>query len=167
MAGWRVDRRGAAAVEFALVAAPLVFLIMCCVELAMFILVNVMLDNATDVASRQIRTGQFTSSETATDFKALVCSNMSWLSDSCLGSIQVDVRTYDNFALVDMTSPINQQKLTASTFVFNIGTGSKIQLVRTYYEWPLFTPFLQPVLSKLSNGDALITSVVVFRNEPF
>jgi len=163
----RRDRGGATAVEFALVIGPLIFMIMCCMELALVILVSVTLDNATDAAAREIRTGEVASTSTSTDFRKLVCANMSWLSGSCLASLQVDVRTYDSFALVDMSTPIKNGQFTASTFYYQIGSGSKIQLVRTYYDWPLFTPFLRAGLSTLSNGDALITSTSVFRNEPF
>ncbi|HWU50888.1 MAG TPA: TadE/TadG family type IV pilus assembly protein [Asticcacaulis sp.] len=164
---WIRDPRGATAVEFALVVGPLIFMIMCCLELALVILVTVTLDNATDMASREIRTGEVTSASTAADFKQLICNNMSWLSGSCTASLEVDVRTFDSFALVDMTPPIQNGKFDASTFLYQVGGGSKIQLVRAYYEWPLFTPFLKPGLSTLANGDALITSTTVFRNEPF
>lgn len=164
---WRKDRRGATAVEFALVVGPLIFMIMCCLELALVILVSVTLDNATEMASREIRTGEMTSASTSDDFRKLICNNMSWLSGSCLASLQVDVRTYDSFSLVDLSTPIKNGQFSASTFYYQVGGGSKIQLVRAYYEWPLFTPFLKPGLSTLSNGDALITSTAIFRNEPF
>ncbi|MDI7776026.1 pilus assembly protein [Asticcacaulis sp. EMRT-3] len=165
---WRDDRRGAAAIEFALVAGPLIFMIMCCIELALVILLSVTLDNATDIAARQIRTGTTTAANsTATDFRQLICNNMTWLAGSCMASLQVDVRTYSNFSLVDTTSPILNGKMQGSVFAYQIGAGSTIQLVRAYYEWPLFTPFLKPGLASLANGDAVITATAVFRNEPF
>ena len=73
----------------------------------------------------------------------------------------------DSFSLVDLTPPIKNGKFEASTFYYQIGGGSKIQLVRAYYEWPLFTPFLKPGLSTLANGDAMLVATDVFRNEPF
>ena len=164
---WADDRRGAAALEFALVIGPLIFMIMCCLELALVILATVTLDNATDVAARQIRTGEVTSASTADDFKKIICDNMSWLAGGCLSSLEVDVRTFDSFSLVDLTPPIKNGKFEASTFYYQIGGGSKIQLVRAYYEWPLFTPFLKPGLSTLANGDAMLVATDVFRNEPF
>ena len=166
--GFLRNRDGAAAVEFALVAGPLVFLICACIELAMVILLSVTLDNATDVASRQIRTGIATSANsTATTFKQTICNNMGWLSGSCMGSLHVDVTNYDSFAAVPTTDLIKAGKFDTTNFKFNIGAASKIQLVRAYYEWPLITPFLNAGLSTLSNKDAVITSKVLFRNEPF
>ncbi len=162
------DARGASAVEFALIAAPLVFLICACMELALIILLSVTLDNATDMASRQIRTGLTTQGNSdVTKFKQSICDNLGWLNGSCMSSLTVDVQTYDNFNLVPTTDPIKDGKYETANFAYVIGTGSKIQMVRAYYEWPMFTPFLQPGLSTLANNDVVITSKVVFRNEPF
>ena len=170
-AGWRSfrhDNRGAAAVEFALVAAPLVFLICSCIELALVVVLSVTLDNATDLASRQIRTGVTTSSNSTIDtFRQKICDNMGWLSASCMDSLHVDVQTYSNFSDVVKTDLIVNGKFDTTNFKYTIGTGSKIQLVRAYYEWPLFSPFLTAGLATLSNKDAVISSKVVFRNEPF
>ena len=62
---------------------------------------------------------------------------------------------------------IKNGKFDTANFAYVIGSGSKIQMVRAYYEWTLFTPFLQSGLSTLTNKDAVITAKVVFRNEPF
>ncbi|ESQ90720.1 hypothetical protein ABAC460_07780 [Asticcacaulis sp. AC460] len=162
------NQEGAAAVEFALIAGPLVFLICACIELALVILLSVSLDNATDVASRQIRTGAATSGNTSLgQFKQKVCDNMGWLSGSCMSSLKVDVTTYNNFSEIPTADLIKNGEFDDTKFKFNIGGASKIQLVRAYYEWPLITPFLNAGLTTLSNKDAVITSKVVFRNEPF
>ncbi len=162
------NRRAAAAVEFALVAGPLVFMICACLELGMIVLVSATLDNATDLMARNIRTGITTSTNTtATQFKQSICDNMGWLSATCPSSLNVDVQTYPSFAGVVLTDPVVSGKLQTSTMVFNTGTGSQIVMVRAYYDWPLFTPFLSAGLSTLSSGDALLSAKVVFRNEPF
>ncbi|MBP2159729.1 MULTISPECIES: TadE/TadG family type IV pilus assembly protein [Asticcacaulis] len=162
------DRRGSAAVEFALIAFPLIFMIFCCLELALIVLLSVTLDNATDLAARQIRTGILTqSNSTAASFRQKICANMSWLSGSCAGSLQVDVQTYDSFAQVPKTDLIKNGQFDSANFAYVIGKGSKIQMVRAYYEWPMFTPFLQAGMTTLSNKNAVITTKVVFRNEPF
>lgn len=162
------DRRGAAAVEFALIAFPLIFLLFSCIELAMVILLSVTLDNATDLASRQIRTGITTQgNSTAASFRQQICNNMGWLQNSCNSSLLVDVQTYNSFALVPTTDLIKNGQFDSANFAYVIGSGSKIQMVRAYYEWTLFTPFLQGGFSSLSNKDIVVTAKVVFRNEPF
>lgn len=158
--------RGSVAVEFAMIALPLVMLICGCLELAMVILLSVTLDNATDVVSRDIRTGIITQGNTtATAFRQKICDKMGWLSNSCMSSLSIDVQTYATFADVPKTDLIQNGQY--QTFTFSIGTGSNIQMVRAYYEWPLITPFLKAGMSKMTNGDAVITSKVIFRNEPF
>ena len=165
---FNADRKAAAAVEFALIAAPLVFMICACLELGMIILVSVTLDNATDLASRGIRTGTTTNSTTSlAQFKQSICDNMGWLASSCPSSLSLDVQTYSSFANVPLTDPVVSGQLQTGSLSYNLGAGSQIQMVRAYYDWPLFTPILSGGLSTLSNGDALLSSKVVFRNEPF
>ncbi|HTM80584.1 TadE/TadG family type IV pilus assembly protein [Asticcacaulis sp.] len=163
------DSRGSAAVEFALVAGPLIFLICACVELALIFLVSVSLDNATDIASRNIRTGLTTQANTSVEqFKQKICDQMSWLGDGCTSNLQIDVRNYGTFAeLTTAPPPIEDGKFVAANFVYLVGLGSRVQLVRVYYEWPLITPLLDGALSRLGNHNAVITAKAVFRNEPF
>jgi len=166
--GFGRNRKAAAAVEFALIAAPLVFMLCACVELGMVFLVSVTLDNATQAAARGIRTGTTTSSNTSVaQLRATICNNMGWLAASCPNSLSVDVQTYSSFASVPLTDPVIGGALQTGSLNYNIGAGSQIQEVRAYYDWPLFTPLLSGGLSTLSNGDALLSSKVIFRNEPF
>lgn len=163
------NRKGSAAVEFALVAGPLIFLLCACVELALVFILSVTLDSATELAARRIRTGITTQTNTTQQaFKQSVCNNMGWLSGSCMSNLNIDVRTYDNFTLAAApVDPIANKKIVAGAFYYNIGTGSKIQLVRAYYEWTIFTPIMRGGFNTLSNGDIVVTAKVVFRNEPF
>lgn len=162
------DKRGSAAVEFALVAGPLIFLICACVELALVFLVSVTLDNATDLASRDIRTGLTTNANTSVQqFKQKVCDQMSWLGGGCVSSLQVDVQTYSSFAdLSAAPPPIKDGKYDAASFRYNIGAGTRVQMVRVYYEWPLISPILDGALSRIGTN-AVISAKAVFRNEPF
>lgn len=165
---FRRDGRGAAAVEFAMVAGPLIFLICACIELALIILLSVTLDNATDRASRDIRTGITTAGNSSlTTFKQSICNNMGWLSGSCMTNLHVDVETYSSFAAVPTADLIKNGQFDTANFQYTIGTGSKIQMVRAYYEWPLITPFLDAGLSTLGNRNAVVSAKVIFRNEPF
>ncbi len=161
------DRKAAAAVEFALIAAPLIFMICCSIEVGMIFLVSVTLDNATDVAARGIRTGLTTGGNTTqAQFVQAICNNMGWLASSCPSSLSVDVQTFSSFTAVTTVSSLVQNgKLLPPAYA--VGGGSQIQMVRVYYDWPLFTPLMNPSLSTLANGDAVLTYKVVFRNEPF
>ncbi|MGA9658977.1 MAG: TadE/TadG family type IV pilus assembly protein [Asticcacaulis sp.] len=162
------NTRGAAAVEFALIAAPLIFLIFSCIELALVILLSVTLDSATDKAARDIRTGITTQgNSTANSFKQTVCQGMGWLAGDCMSRLHLEVQTYDTFSAIPLTDPIKNGKFYPAVFPYKIGGGSKIQMVRAYYEWTLFTPFLNGGLTSLSNKDTVVSARVIFRNEPF
>lgn len=159
---------GAAAVEFALVIGPLILMIFACIELALVIILSVTLDNATEAAAREIRTGIMTGANSSVNtFRQKVCTNMGWLQAGCNASLRVDVKTYDSFSQVPTTDLIKDGEFDNTQFTYNIGAGSKIQMVRAYFQWPLFTPLLNGGLSTLSNGDAVVSAKVVFRNEPF
>ena len=162
------DRKGAVAVEFALIAIPFIMLIFGCLELALFIIVSVLLDNATQSAAREIRMGILTGENSdATSFRQKICDNMGWVAATCMSDLQIDVETYDNFAMVDMAPPIEDGEFEEANFSYDLGGSSQIQLVSAYYSYTLMTPLLNAGMSTLSNGDAVLTTQVVFRNEPF
>lgn len=167
------DRKGVAAVEFALIAAPLIFMIMACLELALVVLVSVSLENAVFASSRKIRTDN-NPPTTAQAFREDICANMTWLSGSCLDNLHVDVRTFDSFA--EAASPpvlIVEDEDTGDVILdddnmgYAVGDGSTIQLVRAYYTWNLLTPLLKSGLATLTNGQAVLSTARLFRNEPF
>lgn len=162
---WR-NRDGATAVEFALIAFPFFGLVMGCIELAIVLVAGVSLDLATAKVSREIRTGLVSKPVSANEFIAKTCAEMAWLGSDCTVKLRVDVRTFDSFKLVNQAPEIivNGQFQNTS---YQAGDGTKIQLVRAYYPWKVFSPFLQPGFTALSRGEMVITSSVVFRNEPF
>jgi Flp pilus assembly protein TadG len=163
--------RGVTAVEFALVSLPLLVMVFGLLELALVFMVGTTLDNATESAARMIRTGEFQTSaaNTKTDFKALVCARMTWLTPKCATNLWLDVQTFSNF-----NGLANPPAVTASAFnpnglCFAAGAPTDIVLVRAYFQWDLFTPLLNAALENMGGGSGkrLISSATAFRNEPF
>jgi Flp pilus assembly protein TadG len=164
--------KGAMAVEFAIIALPFLILLFGIIELAMVFLATTTLQNATEMASRKIRTGEFqTSGATAkTDFAALVCQNMNWLAASCPSKLTVAVQTFSNFTTAAGAPPPPSSTFNPNTATcWSTGDAGDIVLVRTYYQWNLFTPMLNHALANMNGSTTkrLITSVSTFRNEPF
>lgn len=165
---FRSRREGGTAVEFALVIWPLIMLILGTLEMALIILLSVTLENATSSAARKIRTGLTTQANSSANvFKQEICNGMGWLELTCMSDLVVDIKTYNNFSEVPTTDPIVSGALDVGSFSYTVGAGSTIQLVRAYYQWPLISPFLEGGLTKLSSGDVIVSSKIVFRNEPF
>ncbi|MDP3660704.1 TadE/TadG family type IV pilus assembly protein [Phenylobacterium sp.] len=167
-------RRGATAVEFALVSFPFLVLLFGIVELAMVFIVSTTLEAATESASRQIRTGEFQTSagNTKADFKLLVCSKMSWLQANCSTDLSLDVRTFATFndlANYPQLNPVTYNPLDPAANCWSPGEPTDIVLVRTRYQWKLFTPLLNNALQNMGAGSnkRMINSISAFRNEPF
>lgn len=171
------DADGATAVEFAFVVGPFLLMMFAVIELALVFLLSTSLDAASDKTARRIRTGEFqTAGETAAQFKQGICDRMTWLAGNCLTALVVDVRTYPTFG--NISDPV----LTTSTTqpgkkTYNPGAAQfnptpppqQIVVVRSYYSWPLISPFYNQALARTDGSatDALVTSTQVFRTEPY
>jgi Flp pilus assembly protein TadG len=176
------SRRGATAVEFALIATPLMMLMFGVLELAMILLVSATLDTATDFAARNIRTGQFQSGlssapKTQEGFRKLVCVNMSWLTRMCdlatpkpgdpdPNPLFVEARSFDSFASASAAPARDPNTFNPQQTNWCAGNPEDIVVVTTYFKWPIVTPLLSP-LFKNYDGGRMITSTRLFRNEPF
>jgi len=164
-------RRGATAVEFAIIAFPFMVLLFGVVELGMVFLVSTTLQNATDNAARKIRTGEFQTSgaNTKAAFKTLVCNNMTWLSSACSANLTVDVQTFANFANLAADGQADPKTFDPNNTCWSSGQPGDIVLVRTYYSWNIFTPLLDTALVNMGTGSGkrLISSAASFRNEPW
>jgi Flp pilus assembly protein TadG len=166
----RADR-GAVAMETGLVLMPMLLLTFALIELAMSLLAFSTLENANQIAARRIRTGEFQlgTSHSKTDFKALVCANMSWLAAQCVSDSYVDVRTYSSFSGLGGASPQGGAAFNPNTTCFSPGNPTDIVLVRTYFKWRLFTPFLDTAMENMGKGSGLrlMSTATAFRNEPY
>ncbi|WP_269714712.1 TadE/TadG family type IV pilus assembly protein [Caulobacter sp. NIBR2454] len=161
------DRRGAAAVEFGLVALPFTLLVFAIVELGLVFMASTTLHNALDAASRRVRTGEVQSAgQSAAAFKASVCEEMTWLSSRC-DDLYLDVRTYASFAGMTPTNPVVDGDIDPEAMSFQPGGGGAIVLVRGYFRWRLITPLLNESLINLAGGQRMIMAGSAFRNEPF
>lgn len=168
---------GATAVEMALIAVPFFLLLFGTIELALVFLLSTSLENATDLAARQVRTGEMQTAggASASTFKTLVCNNLGWLSGDCSANLYVDVRTFTSFSTVASPQPVvtktvNGKPVTTfdqTKLTFDMGKAGDIVVVRTYYTWPLITPMVQQAIQTLSDGHMIVSSTAAFRNEPY
>lgn len=171
--GFLSDRSGTAAIEFAFVAGPFLFMIFAVIELALIFLLSTSLDAASDQVSRRVRTGQFqTANMSADDFENELCAKMTWLANNCKASLSVDMRTYTSYTQVTREEPTKTEngKTTFDDskiqFVANPAPETVV-VVRSYYRWPLITPMLNQALAKLDGGVALVSATQTFRTEPY
>lgn len=162
---WR-DRRGAVAIEFAIVSIPFFLLLFAILEMALMFFVAQVLDTATVSASRLIRTGEAKAATMTQDaFKAQICAGMANLVD-CDNRLYVDVQSYSTFGAYKPTSPIDSTGKVVKT-KYTPGNKSEIIVVRSFYAWPILFDFLARATTRLSTGDQLLGAVVAFQTEPF
>jgi len=163
------QQNGAAAVEFALVAAPFLALLFAIMETALVFFAEQTLETATADSARLIMTGQAqtaTPAYTASNFKNAVCSRIYALFN-CQGGLYVDVQSFSSFSDVasGSTSPIQNGQFKPPNN-YSPGKPGDIVLVRVFYQWPVYVSLLGLNLSNLGNN-RLLTATAVFRNEPY
>ena len=165
---WCENRRGATAVEFALVSVPFFFLIFGLMEVCLIFIMASVLEHALGEASRKIRTGQAQDKAfTKVEFRNEVCSKFYNLLE-CDDRLYIDVRSLDKFSTADLTTPIGGDgEIDDSDFKYDPGSANDIVAVRVLYEWKLMTPWISTPLANLPNNRHLLQANAVFRNEPF
>ena len=152
-----------------MVSIPFLALTFGIIEIGLIYFMAVALENATDMAAREIRTGQLQQAggATAASFKTLVCSNLSWLGGSCASNLNVNVETFSTFTSVSQPSPITNGAINQANLVFQTGGPGDIVLVQVFYQWTVIAPLLDGIGTPLNGGQTLLTSTAVFRNEPY
>ncbi len=171
---WRVirfltrERSGATAVEFAFVGIPFFLALFAILEVAFVFLGDITLSNAVTEAARLIRTGQAQDQGfDQAQFKEAICQRVAILP-GCRAKLQLDVRTFNEFAEAQIPPPLDEEgNLDNTGFAFQMGSGGDIVLVRVYYEWDLIAKIPGIGLGNMGNGNHLLSSVALFRNEPF
>jgi Flp pilus assembly protein TadG len=158
---------GAAAVEFALVAAPFLALLFAIMETAFVFFASQTLAATVADAARLILTGQAqTNGYSQADFKTAVCARVYGLFD-CANGMSVDVKNYSSFSAVNNTSPVVNGQLVTSGMTYTPGGPGCIEVVKLYYQWPIYVSMLGNNLSNLSGNYRLLVATSVFRNEPY
>jgi Flp pilus assembly protein TadG len=159
---------GGAALEFAIVAAPAIALMLAILQTALAFFAGQLLETAVVDSSRLILTGQASSNGwSQSQFQTQVCNTVTVLF-SCSG-IMVDVTTADTFSSANTSMPtltFNAQGNVSNTWNYTIGGPGDIVVMRVMYQWPVFLGPLGLSLSNESNGNLLLMATAVFKNEP-
>jgi Flp pilus assembly protein TadG len=155
------DRSGGSAVEFAILAPILIFVLISIFELGILALMSSALDNAINDVSRLIRTGQSPGPVSAASFKDMVCTRMGGNVADCMGRMKVSVEQFSRFTDANLVAT------TAPNDTFNKGGANDIIVVKADYTWPLISPMLAPSYPSAGPFQVTISSRAAFKNEPF
>ena len=161
---FRRNRRGSAAVEFALVAPVFFALLFAIIETAIVFFANQVLETITQNSARMLLTGQAqTQAFTQTQFKTYVCGQIPALF-TC-GNVFVDVQSYPAFTNVTLNSQIDGAGSFVNNMQYSPGVPGDIVVVRLFYQWPLIVTGLGYNISNLAGSKRLLTATAAFRNE--
>lgn len=163
---FRHNRKGSAAVEFAMVAPFFFALLFAIIEVGLFFFAGQVLETAVQDASRLILTRQAQDSKMKQDdFRREVCDRGKALFN-CDG-VYVDVQNYGgDFTKVSLVPPIDKNKNFIDNMKYDIGGPGDIIVVRVFYKWPLFVTGWGFDPSNLADGNRLLMATAAFRNEP-
>jgi Flp pilus assembly protein TadG len=164
---FRRNRRGSAAVEFALVAPIFFAVLFAIIELALVFFASQMLETVTQDTSRLIMTGQAQNAAyTQASFKDAVCAKLTVMFD-CLNGVSIDVQSYKQFSTVDIADPIDSGKNFVPPNNYLPGGPGDIVVVRLFYKWPLFVTGLGFNPANIGGNKRLLTATAAFQNEPY
>ncbi|HXG78115.1 MAG TPA: TadE/TadG family type IV pilus assembly protein [Methyloceanibacter sp.] len=161
------DRSGASALEFALVAVPLLLLLFGIFQVALIYLGNLAIEGAAAQGARLIRTGQAQMQGlNANTFKEKVCEQLPAFL-TC-AKLQVDVRRFNNFGSTQLTNPLDDSGNMKSSFSYDPGNAGDVVVVRVFYAWDVTAEFPSLLnMSNMSGNQRLLMATVAFRNEPY
>lgn len=169
------DRRGAAAIEFAIVAPVFLALMFSTFEVGWFYFANSVTDAATTSAARLVRTGQaqrWTGSDTEKfeRFYDVICDVVDSFG-ACDTHMTVEVQTYPTFEALaaDPSDPTcaddDPTKITA--IPYKPGKEQEIVRVRVCLLYNTVNPTIGLSLAESGTSIRRITSTMLFRNEPY
>ena len=176
---------GASAVEFSLVAMPLILTLVGIFEVALILFVNVLLEGAIRDSARYGITG-YTSGgiDRATMIRQIIQERTVGMVN--MANVQIETLVYQNFSdigkpepFTDSGPPFNGVYDTGETFVDINGNGQwdadmgaagaggpgAVVVYKVKYDWPLLTGLLAPLLGQ--NGYVTLSVSTAVRNEPF
>lgn len=164
----RLGESGVAAVEFALIGMAYLMMVLGAVEVGYMVFLQGVLDNAARDAARQIRTGQVqVAADPQSTFSNLLCGDVAWLIPC--GSLLYQAQAFWQWseASTGMSTALTRQASgSLQSAGFNAGSPGEIVVVTVTYNYPFFTPWMASLLGG-GYGAALLTSTVVFQNEPY
>jgi Flp pilus assembly protein TadG len=175
----RRNRRGSAAVEFALVAPIFFALLFAIIETALMFFAGQVLETVAQNSARAVLTGQAQNGAvvdcavggvamacTAATFSKFVCDQVPALFFDC-NSLYVDVSSFSSFTAVTLPSHITSAGNFDPAMGYSAGGAGDVVVVRLFYQWPLYVTGLGYNISNLAGNKRLLVATAAFKNEPF
>lgn len=165
---WIKQISGVTAIEFSLVAMPLILMLIGTIEVCLVFAKQGVLEAATSGAARMIRTGQVQlDADPQTAFEQTLCDTAALMIDCA--EIQYQVEALGSFDDADkFPEPEFDDEGNMVDQDFMLPGSNEVVLIRVYYRYPIVTPLLQPLLASPGQaGTRTMISTVVLQTEPY
>lgn len=161
----RRDRRGSAAIEFAIVA-PLFFgLLFAIFEIGLAFYADQVLENGLQQSARLMFTHQALDNNlTPEAFSEDLCGRVKVLMDCT--KLRVNVSVTKNGDAITFLSPIDTDGKFVDNFNYKNPEPFDTVVVSAFYPWPAVMVGLGFSIANLQSGERLLTSTAAFRVEP-
>ena len=168
-AGFARRDDGAAALEFAIVAAPFIALLLATGQTTLAFFAGQVLESAVADSSRAILTGSAqNASLSQSGFASTVCGKIQALFDC--SKLMIDVQTANSFGAANTSMPtltFDSHGNVNNAWQFQPGNPGDIVVMRVMYQWPVFLGPLGLNLANEANGNMLLMATATFKNEPY
>ncbi len=149
------DTRGAAAVEFAIVAVPLYFLVLGALAAGMNIMAMGVLNFATKEAARKIQIGTIRGTSDS-DVRTLICGYVSAIVPSCQNALMIYAASGPTFSAAASATVVGTAFSPAG---FSTGTAGNAVVLQVACNSPFG-------MSLTNAANFMLTATTVFQNEP-
>lgn len=168
ISGWSGNRRGATAIEFALVALPFVMITVAIIEISVMYAANAVMLGATQDAVRAVRTGQVQAisdpDEADALFRQHLCDHIPIRLVDC-NAIQFRVEVMDSFSSANAGITVDEEgNIDDDT---DYGQEEDVMMITVLYYHPMVSPLTAAFFADSPNNTKLLTGVFVFQTEPY
>lgn len=163
------DQRGAAIIEFAMVAAPFAALLIAIAQTSLVFFAQQNLETTAQKSARQLTTGAVQKAGLSkAQFNNLVCSQLPAFMQC--SNVMVDLRVVNTFSAAETGMPTltydGAGKVTNS-WNYQPGNPGDILVLRVMYIWGVSNAPLGFDLSNMGKGKRLMVATSVFKTEPY
>ena len=165
---WR-ERRGVTAVEFGLIAMPLMGLMIATLQIATTMFTQQVLETTAEKAGRLLLTGRAQNARMSqSQFKSAVCGTLAAYM-KC-DNLLIDVQTVDDFSSAVTTLPTityGQDGKPNNKTAYSAGNPGDIVVLRVMYVWGVQGGPLGFDISNLTSNRRMLMATSVFRSENY
>lgn len=155
--------------EFALVAAPFIALLIATFQTALVFFAQQALETSAERSARRLITGSAQAGGTTqAAFKTAACANLPGYMKCA--NLMIDVQNASGFSSVDTSMPTltyDGSGNVTNTWAFNPGGAGSIVVMRTMYRLPVVGGPLGFDLTNMRNNQRLLVATSVFKTEPY